>query len=258
VTVRGWFAVVAVGVVVSCAGSNTADDQFMSRLSSAGINGDRDTLIADGHAECEWARHQLATHDEAGIGEGLRLMNKIRSDGAKTNDQWGEFAKASGDIYCPELKQSGDQNPLGGGGSSTSLSSGEPSSSSEPSPSVGATMSRDQLEHFKTRVDDALDEIKPAKDTLADALGTRDLAAVHIGCGSVGKAGRDLSAALAEGHGYALTSEVTQLVAQMQRAADALERTERDCLALDSFSTEADFDKVVTDMQEVADAINQR
>jgi Protein of unknown function (DUF732) len=99
-----------VGVVVSCAGSTTADDQFMSRLAAAGISGDRDTLIADGHAECEFVRHQLATHDEAGIGEGLRLMNKIRSDGAKTQDQWGEFAKASGEIYCPDLKQHNDDD----------------------------------------------------------------------------------------------------------------------------------------------------
>jgi hypothetical protein len=73
-------------------------------------------------------------------------------------------------------------------------------------------MSPQQREHYETRADDALDEIIPAKDTLADALRTHDLAAIHIGCGSVGKAGRDLSAALAETHGYTLTSTLTQLV----------------------------------------------
>ena len=87
------------------------------RFVEVAVIGDRlcqRNIIADGHAECEFVRHQLATHDEAGIGEGIRLMNKIRSDGAKTQDQWGEFAKASGEIYCPDLKQHGDQNPLGG------------------------------------------------------------------------------------------------------------------------------------------------
>jgi hypothetical protein len=112
---RRWFAVVVVGVAVSCAaGSNTADDQFMSRLATSGINGDRATLIADGHAECEWARRRLA-HDKAWIAEGIRLLHKVSSDGVKTTDQWGEFTKTSGDIYCPELKQYGDQSPLGGG-----------------------------------------------------------------------------------------------------------------------------------------------
>ena len=131
-------------------------------------------------------------------------------------------------------------------------------SESSPPPSPSMTPSPKQLEHLKTRVDDALDEINPAKDTLADGLGTHDFAALHIACGSVGKAGRDLSAALAEGQGYVLSSEVTQMMAQMQQAADALERTERDCLALGPSSTQVDMDKVATDMQEVTDVINQR
>jgi hypothetical protein len=163
VTVRGWLAVVATGVVVSCAGSTTADDQFMSRLAAAGINGDRATLIADARAQCDWARHQIDSHDMAGIGDGIKLMNKIRSDGAKTNDQWGKFAEAAGDIYCPELKQHGDQNPLGG--TEKSSPSVTVPSSSEPPPPAGATMSRDQIEHFRTRAHDAIDEINPAKDT---------------------------------------------------------------------------------------------
>lgn len=36
----------------------------------------RDTLIADGHAECEFVRHQLATHDEAGIGGDKALVGQ--------------------------------------------------------------------------------------------------------------------------------------------------------------------------------------
>ena len=119
-------------------------------------------------------------------------------------------------------------------------------------------MSPEQIEHFKTRVDDAIDEINPAKDTLADALRTGQLSAIHIGCRPVGKAGRDLSAALAETHGYTFADKMTQVVAQMQQVADALGQTEQDCLALDSSSTESDFDKILTDLQQVADAVNQR
>jgi Protein of unknown function (DUF732) len=255
VTVRGWFGVVAAGLVVSCTGSSTtADDQFMSRLAAAGINGDRATLIADGHAECDFVRHQLATHDMAGIGEGIKLMNKIRGDDG-VGDQWPKFAEAAGDIYCPDLKQHNDQNPLGGGESSSSSATAP--SPSEPSPSAGATMSRDQIEHFRTRADDAIDEINPAKDTLADALRTGHFDAIHLGCRPVGKAGRDLSAALAETQGYTVPDKLSQLVAQMQQVADALGQTERDCLALDSSSTESDFDKTLTDLHQVADAVNQ-
>jgi hypothetical protein len=119
-------------------------------------------------------------------------------------------------------------------------------------------MSRDQIERFKTRVDAALDEINPAKDTLAAALDTHDFAAVHIGCRPVGQAGRDLSAALAEGRGYALPDRLATLVAQMQRAADDLQQAERDCLPLRPGSTEAEFDQVVTDLQKVANDINSR
>jgi hypothetical protein len=221
----------------------------MSRLTTAGISGDRGTLIADGHAECDWIRHQFATHDEAGVGEGLRLLNKVRSDGVKTNDQWVEFAKASGEIYCPDLKKYGDQNPVGVGGS-TSESVTAPSSN-------GGTMSPDQMAQFKARVDAALDEVNPAKETLVAALRTHDLAAIHIGCRPVGQAGRDLSAALATGRGYVLTDRIAELVARMQRAADALERAERDCSALGPFSSDAEWDQVLKDMQEVADEFNR-
>jgi hypothetical protein len=89
-------------------------------------------------------------------------------------------------------------------------------------------------------------------------MATDQISAIHIGCRPVGKAGRDLSAALAETHGYALTDEMTQVVTQMQQVADALELTERDCLALDSFSTKADYDKIVTDLQAVSDAVSRR
>ena len=119
-------------------------------------------------------------------------------------------------------------------------------------------MSRDQLDEFKGRVDAALDEINPAKDTLVAALGTHDFAAVHIGCRPVGQAGRDLSAALAFGNGYALTNKLAALVKQMQRAADELQQAERDCLPLWPGSTEAEFDQVATDLQKVANDINSR
>lgn len=123
---------------------------------------------------------------------------------------------------------------------------------SEPQTTASPTMNRDEIERLKTRVDAALDEVNPAKDTLVAALDTHDFAAVHIGCRPVGQAGRDLSAALAEAHGYVLTSKLAQMVAQLQRAADGLEKTERDCLALWPGSTEAEWDQVVTDMRQVA------
>jgi hypothetical protein len=125
-----------------------------------------------------------------------------------------------------------------------------------PSVSASSTMSRDQIERFKSRVDAALDEINPAKDTLAAALRTHDVAAIHIGCRPLGQAGRDLSAALAYGRDYALPDRLAPLVAQMQRAADDLQQAERDCLPLWTGSTEAEFDQLATDMQKVANEIN--
>jgi hypothetical protein len=125
-----------------------------------------------------------------------------------------------------------------------------------PSVAASSTMSRDQIERFKSRVGAALDEINPAKDTLEAALRTHDVAAVHIGCRPVGQAGRDLSAALAEGRGYALPDRLATLVTQMQRAADELQQAERDCLPLWPGSTEAEFDQVATDMQNVANDLN--
>jgi len=138
---------------------------------------------------------------------------------------------------------------------------GQGTSSPSPTPitppvTASATMSRDQIEQFKTRVDAALDEINPANDTLVAALRTHDVAAVHIGCRPVGQAGRDLSAALAEGRGYALSDRVASLVTRMQRAADELQEAERDCLSLWPGSTEAEFDQVVTDLQKVANEMN--
>jgi phage tail sheath gpL-like len=134
--------------------------------------------------------------------------------------------------------------------------SASPIAASEAPPASSPTMSRDQIEQFKSRVDAALDEINPAKDTLVAALRTHDVAAVHIGCRPVGQAGRDLSAALAEGRGYALPERVAALVTQMQRAADELQQAERDCLPLWPGSTEAEFDRVVSDMSQVAQNID--
>lgn len=140
---------------------------------------------------------------------------------------------------------------------------GQGTSSPSPTPitppvTASPTMSQDQIERFKTRVDAALDETNPAKDTLVAALQTHDVAAVHIGCRPVGQAGRDLSAALAEASGYALTDRLATLITQMQRAADELQQAERDCLQLLPGSTEAEFDQVVTDLQKVANDINSR
>ena len=93
----------------------------------------------------------------------------------------------------------------------------------------------------------AIDEINPAKDTLADAMATDHLSAIHVGCRPVGIAGRDLVAALSETHGYTLRDNMTQMVAQMPQAADALEQTEHDYLALDSSSTKADGEEYLAD-----------
>jgi hypothetical protein len=147
--------------------------------------------------------------------------------------------------------------PGGQGTSSPSPTPITPPVTAEPT-TTAPTMSRDQLNEFKGRVDAALDEINPAKDTLAAALGTHDFAAVHIGCRPVGQAGRDLNAALAFGNGYVLTDRIAALVKQMRQAADDLQLTERDCLALWPGSTESEWDQVAADMQKVADDMNTR
>jgi hypothetical protein len=53
-----------------------------------------------------------------------------------------------------------------------------------------------------------------------------------------------------------LTNRMTELVAQMQWAADDLIVTERDCFAISPNSTEAQLNQVVIDVAQVAHDIN--
>jgi hypothetical protein len=133
----------------------------------------------------------------------------------------------------------------------TSVIADAPGSTYTPPPSAVSTPSDAEVEQWKTRVDDAIAEIGPAKDTLAAALQTGDFAAVHIGCGPVGKAGRDLSAALAVDGDYYASSQIAQTVKDLRHAADALQHAEQDCLAINPSSTQADLDRLLADVHDI-------
>lgn len=84
-------AIMALLTSVPIAQADTIDDQYISALSAAGIQGDRGMLITDGHDAC-------SSYGNIGI---MGLAYRVMAQGY-TNVQVSDIFMAGLHAYCPQ------------------------------------------------------------------------------------------------------------------------------------------------------------
>lgn len=131
-----------------------------------------------------------------------------------------------------------------------SLSTSTPTSTPQASaPATTSTsMSREQIEQFKTHMDALLDEVNPTLDTLQSALRAHDYAAITAACSGLGKLSQDLS--------DILPSPSPKVTAQLQDGVDKFAAAQRECLELGPFTTDAEEKHFENDLQQALQDLN--
>jgi hypothetical protein len=118
-TARAGIATLAFALVVpACSSSSGADAQFVGKLTSQGIPGDRGVEIAAAHQICDAIRpivdarkQHVQMQDMMPMivenGQKMKAVReKLTNQEGLTIDQYGHLVAASAETYCPDLKDS--------------------------------------------------------------------------------------------------------------------------------------------------------
>ena len=96
-------AIIAVLLPVAAAHADSADDQYLKLLSSHGVTGPADQLIADGHQACD-------AYGQGGFGIGvsprqlalINLSNTLQAQGYSQHDA-SQIVLDATRTYCPQF-----------------------------------------------------------------------------------------------------------------------------------------------------------